>query len=172
MRPEVTNTGFPCALIFMSSFWRVGVILILKRKKENKGENHCEVGPGHILSLESEIVMGSHQTIFTGMTNALLSLFQPHQLTLAEHPRVCKELIQAQGQVRISLLFLSSVILSMLYYNSSYRPFFAVFEIWYPDEWLLEIAQISKKTIFLKDVFFRFTARLLLYFSNLLILRS
>lgn len=90
----------------MSSFWRVGVILILKRKKENKGENQCEVGPGHILSLESEIVMGSHQTIFTGMTNGrLLSLFQPHQLSLAEHPRVCKELIQAQGQVRISGFF-------------------------------------------------------------------
>lgn len=111
------------------------MLLILKRKKENKKENYCEVGPGHILSLESEIVTGSHQTIFTGMPNGfLLSLFQPHQLSLADHPRVCKELIQAQGQVRISVLFLSSVILSMLYCNSSYRPFFAVFEIWYPDE--------------------------------------
>lgn len=84
------------------------MILILKRKKENKGENYCEVGPGHILSLESEmneIVTGSHQTIFTGMTNGfLLALFQPHQLPLADHPRVCKELIQAQGQILLGSL--------------------------------------------------------------------
>lgn len=82
---------------------------------ENKGEKYCEVGPGHILSLESEIVTGSHQTVFSGVTNGFrLSLFQPHQQSLAEHPRVCKELIQTQGQVRISVLFLSEVIFPML----------------------------------------------------------
>lgn len=31
------------------------MILILKRKTESKDEKYCEVGPGHILSLESKM---------------------------------------------------------------------------------------------------------------------
>lgn len=44
----------------MDSFQTIDAIL---RREKEKGENYHEVGPGHILSLESEIITGSYQTV-------------------------------------------------------------------------------------------------------------
>lgn len=70
------------------------------------------------------------QTVFTGMTNGfLLFLFQPYLLSLTERPRVCKEFIQASGQVRIPVLSPPSAMLSVLDCILSHYRFSIVFVV-------------------------------------------